>query len=50
MSMNLLNLLVTSDVGLASLAIIVFMVAMAGYLLYHVRKLMKAKPGKQGWD
>jgi hypothetical protein len=48
-SMNTLKLLVTTDAGLASLGIIVFMVAMAGYLLFHLKKLMKAKPGKQGW-
>jgi Protein of unknown function (DUF3149) len=48
--MTALKLLVTTDAGLASLAIIVFMVAMGGYLLMHVKKLMKQKPGKQGWD
>ena len=48
--MNALKLLLTTEAGLASLAIIVFMVAMAGYLFYHVKKLMKADPGKQGWD
>ncbi len=48
--MNTLKLLVTSDAGLASLAVIVFMIVMAGYLYRHVTKLMREKPGKQGWD
>lgn len=48
--MNAFKLLISSDAGLASLAVILFMIAMAGYIWYHVRRLMKAAPGKEGWD
>ena len=48
--MDELNLLFTSDVGLASLAVIAFMIVMAAYLYFHVKELMKESPGKQGWD
>jgi len=48
--MDAFKLLFTSDVGLASLAVIAFMIVMAAYLYFHVKKLMKESPGKQGWD
>jgi len=48
--MEALKLLFTSDAGLLSLGVILFMVVMAGYLLRHVRKLMNDKPGKEGWE
>ena len=48
--MEALKLLFSSDFGLLSLGAIVFMLAMAGYIGWHVTKLMNAKPGKEGWD
>ena len=48
--MAALKLLFTSDYGLYSLAVILFIVAMGAYLTIHVRSLMNAKPGKEGWD
>ena len=42
--------LFSTDVGLLSLGVILFIVLMAIYLLFHVRKLMNEKPGKEGWD
>ena len=48
--MEALKLLVSSDFGPLSLGAIVFMLAMAGYIGWHVTKLMNAKPGKEGWD
>ena len=48
--MEALKLLFTSDAGLLSLGVILFMIVMAGYLLRHVTKLMNEKPGKEGWD
>ncbi len=48
--MEALKVLFTSDSGLYSLGVILFMVVMGIYLTVHVRKLMNAKPGKEGWD
>ena len=48
--MEALKLLFSSDFGLLSLGAIVFMLAMAGYIGWHVTKLMNAGPGKEGWD
>ena len=48
--MEALRLLFSSDFGLLSLGAIVFMLVMAGYIGWHVTKLMKDKPGKEGWD
>lgn len=41
--------LFTTDIGLLSLGVIVFMVGMGAYLLRHFLKLMKEKPGTEGW-
>ncbi|MCX7892290.1 MAG: DUF3149 domain-containing protein [Burkholderiales bacterium] len=41
--------LFTTDVGLLSLAVIVIVIGIAGYLLRHLLKLMKEKPGTEGW-
>lgn len=48
--MEALKLLFSSDYGLLSLGAILFMLAMGGYIGWHVVKLMNAKPGKEGWD
>jgi hypothetical protein len=48
--MEALKVLVTSASGLLSIAAFVAMVGMAGYLLVHLRKLMNARPGKEGWN
>ena len=48
--MEALKVLFTSDSGLYSLGVILFRVVMGIYLTVHVRKLMNAKPGKEGWD
>ncbi len=48
--MESFKLLLTTDVGLLSLGVILFIIVMAGYLFAHFRKLMNEKPGKEGWD
>jgi len=48
--MEALKLLFTSEAGLYSLGVILFMIVMGIYLTIHVRALMNAKPGKEGWD
>lgn len=48
--MEVFKLLLTTDVGLLSLGAILFMIVMAIYLFLHIRKLMKDKPGKEGWS
>lgn len=48
--MEALKLLLTTDVGLLSLGAILFMICMAIYLFFRVRKLMNDKPGKEGWS
>ena len=48
--MEALKLLFTSDFGLYSLGVILFMVGMGIYLTIHVRSLMNGKPGKEGWQ
>jgi hypothetical protein len=48
--MEIMRLLFTSDAGLASLAVIAFMIVMGIYLYFHFRKLTRQDPGKQGWD
>jgi hypothetical protein len=48
--MEVLKLLVTTEVGLLSLGAILFMIVMAIYLFLHVRRLMNQKPGKEGWN
>ena len=42
--------LFSTDVGLLSFGVILFIVLMAVYLFFHVRRLMNEKPGKEGWD
>jgi flagellar biogenesis protein FliO len=49
-SMQAFKELVSTDVGLLSLGVILFIVLMAIYLFFHFRKLMNQKPGKEGWD
>jgi len=44
------KLLFTTDIGLLSLGVILFIIVMAIYLFMHFRKLMNEKPGKEGWD
>jgi flagellar biogenesis protein FliO len=48
--MDAFKLLLTSDVGLLSLSVILFMIVMAIYIFFRVRRLMNAKPGKEGWS
>jgi hypothetical protein len=48
--MEALKILFTTDVGLLSLGVIVFIILMGAYLTKHVTKLMNEKPGKEGWD
>lgn len=48
--MQVFEELFSTDVGLLSLGAILFMVLMAIYLFFHVRKLMNDRPGKEGWD
>jgi hypothetical protein len=48
--MEAFKLLLTTDVGLLSLGVIVFIIVMAIYLFLHFRKLMNQKPGTEGWS
>jgi hypothetical protein len=48
--MEAFKLLLTSDFGLLSLGVILFMVVMAIYMFIRVRRLMNEKPGKEGWS
>ena len=50
MTVELIKLLVTTDVGLLSLGAILFITVMAIYRYSHFRKLMNEKPGKEGWS
>lgn len=43
-----LKLLFTTDFGLLSLGVIVFIVVMGFYLSSHLKKLMNQQPGKEG--
>jgi uncharacterized membrane protein YfcA len=47
---GVLRELFTSEVGLASLAVIVITIIIGAYMGAHLRKLMKEKPGKEGWE
>jgi hypothetical protein len=47
--MEALKLLFTTDIGLLSLGVILFMLGMAWYLGRHFKKLMNEKPGTEGW-
>ena len=44
-----LKLLLTTDYGLLSLGVIVFIVLIGFYLSRHLKKLMNQEPGKEGW-
>jgi hypothetical protein len=43
------RLLFTTDFGLLSLGVIVFIIAMGFYLSRHLKKLMNKQPGTEGW-
>ena len=42
--------LFSTEVGLLSIGVLLFIVMLAIFLFFHVRKLMNEKPGKEGWD
>jgi predicted membrane channel-forming protein YqfA (hemolysin III family) len=44
------KLLFTTDFGLMSLGVILFIVGMSFYLSRHLKKLMNQKPGTEGWE
>ena len=48
--MQALKVLFTTDIGLMSLGVIAFIIVMGLYLRVHLRKLMNAEPGKEGWN
>lgn len=48
--MEAFKLLLTTDVGLLSLGVILFIIVMAIYLFVRFRKLMNGEPGKEGWS
>jgi hypothetical protein len=43
------KILFTTDVGLMSLGVILFIIVMGFYLRSHFKKLMNSKPGTEGW-
>lgn len=47
--MRILTDLLTTDVGLLSFGVILFVVVMGIYISVRLRSLMKQEPGKQGW-
>ena len=47
--MEAFKLLFSSDYGLLSLGVIAFTIVMGAYIGRHVKKLMNAKPGTEGW-
>jgi Protein of unknown function (DUF3149) len=47
--MELINLLFTTDYGLMSLGVIVFIIVMGFYLSRKFKSLMNQEPGKEGW-
>lgn len=47
--MEAFKLLFTTDVGLMSLGVILFIIVMAIYLFVRFRRLMNEQPGKEGW-
>ena len=49
MTVTALQVLFTSDAGLMSLGVIIFIIAMGWYLKRHISGLMNDKPGKEGW-
>jgi hypothetical protein len=48
--MEKFSLLFTTDYGLMSLGVILFMVVMGIYLSGKIKKLMNQQPGKEGWE
>ena len=48
--METLKLLVTTDYGLMSLGVILFIIGMGFYLSRKLKKLMNQEPGKEGWE
>jgi hypothetical protein len=47
--MEAFKLLFTTDYGLLSLGVILFIVVMGFYLSRKLRTLMNQQPGKEGW-
>jgi len=47
--MEAFKLLLTTDVGLMSPGVILFIIVMGFYLRSHLTKLMNSKPGTEGW-
>ena len=48
--MEWLSLLYTTDYGLLSLGVIVFIIVMGFYLSRKLKALMNQQPGKEGWE
>ena len=48
--MEAFKILLTTDVGLLSLGVIVFIIVMGFYLSGKLKKLMNQEPGKEGWE
>ena len=48
--MRILTDLLTTDVGLLSFGVILFMVVMGIYIGLRLRRLMHEEPGKKGWQ
>jgi hypothetical protein len=48
--METFKLLFTTDYGLLSLGVILFIIVMGFYLSGKLKKLMNQKPGTEGWD
>ncbi len=48
--MEAFSLLFTTDYGLMSLGVILFIIVMGVYLKAKFSKLMNQEPGKEGWD
>jgi len=48
--MEKFSLLFTTDYGLMSLGVILFIIVMGVYLKVKFSKLMKQEPGKEGWN
>lgn len=47
--MDAFRLLLTTDYGLLSLGVIVFIIVMGIYLSRKFKTLMNQEPGKEGW-
>jgi hypothetical protein len=48
--METFKLLFTTDYGLLSFGVILFIIVMGFYLSGKLKKLMNQQPGKEGWD